>query len=325
MQVKANVAPILAEFGLVVLNASVTELSDGKGSDGKASKYFSALAETISAQAQSKADGEVAAANRDGTIAKKAREGETRVRNAQIEADTKAAEGANDQAVLRVQAAVAVTKAEQELLASTARINAVQGAAKLEQERRTEVARANVARETEEQRGKALAPAIAAAEVAKAEAEGKAAAVRIAAAAQLDAARAEADAVAYNGAKAALAAQAMLDAQATGIQNLLAAFGGDSHALVAYLALEKGTWGELARAQAAALQGLNPKITVWAADGKSAMDPLRQLGGALPPLFDALATQTGMDVPALLRDFAGSSRKADAVVPVDSVQKVVKM
>jgi len=123
MQVKANVAPILAEFGLVVLNASVTELSDGKGSDGKASKYFSALAETISAQAQSKADGEVAAANRDGTIAKKACEGETRVRNAQIEADTKAAKGANDQAVLRVQAAVAVTKAEQELLASTARIS----------------------------------------------------------------------------------------------------------------------------------------------------------------------------------------------------------
>lgn len=35
--------------------------------------------------------------------------------------------------MLRVQAAVAVTKAEQELLTSTARITAVQGAAKLEQ------------------------------------------------------------------------------------------------------------------------------------------------------------------------------------------------
>lgn len=45
MQVKANVRPVLGEFGLVVLNASVTELSDGGGS-----RYFSALAETISAQ-----------------------------------------------------------------------------------------------------------------------------------------------------------------------------------------------------------------------------------------------------------------------------------
>lgn len=93
----------------------------------------------------------------------------------------------------------------------------------------------------------------------------------------------------------------MLDAQAEGVRNLLAAFGGDARAAVAYLALERGTWGELARAQAAALQGLNPRITVWAPDGKSAMDPLRQLGGSLPPLFDALAAQTGLDVPALLK------------------------
>ena len=211
------------------------------------------------------------------------------------------------------QAAVAVTKAEQELLSTSARISATQGAAKLEQERLTEVARASAARETEEQRSKVLAPAIVAAEIARAEADGKATAVRIAAAAQLEKARAEADAVAYAGDKAAQAAKAMLDAQAEGARNLISGFGGDARAAVAYLALEKGTWGELARAQAAALQGLNPRITVWAPDGKAAVEPLRQLGGALPPLFDALSAQTGLDVPSLLRGFAGLASQDAAV------------
>ena len=118
----------------------------------------------------------------------------------QIEADTKAKEGGNDQAVLRVQAAVEVTKAEQQLLTATARITAVQGAAKLEQvwragcsdvveaehiapcsplcppfmqERLTDVARAAALRATEEQRGKMLAPATVAAEIARTEAEGR--------------------------------------------------------------------------------------------------------------------------------------------------------
>jgi len=107
----------------------------------------------------------------------------------------------------------------------------VQGAAKLEQERRTEVARANVARETEEQRGKALAPAIAAAEVAKAEAEGKAAAVRIPQrrGSMLPAQRPTQ--LRPMAPRLPWQREAMLDAQAAGIQNLLAAFGGDSHAL----------------------------------------------------------------------------------------------
>jgi hypothetical protein len=46
---------------------------------------------------------------------------------------TRAKEGGNDQVVLRVKAAVEVTKAEQDLLMQTARITAEQGAAKLEQ------------------------------------------------------------------------------------------------------------------------------------------------------------------------------------------------
>lgn len=138
--------------------------------------------------------------------------------------------------------------------------------------------------------------------------------MRIAAAAQLERARAEGDAVAYAGEKAAQAAQAMLDAQAQGVRNLLGAFSGDARAAVAYLALERGTWGELARAQAAALQGLNPRITVWAPDGKAAMDPVRQLGGTLPPLFDALSAQTGLDVPALLARFAAPSASGAAAL-----------
>ena len=102
---RTNVSPVLAHFGLVVLNASVTELSDAENS-----KYFSALAETIAASAHNKAVAEVASANRDGKMAAKSREGETRIQNADVEAATKAKEGAAEQAMLKVLADVAVTR-----------------------------------------------------------------------------------------------------------------------------------------------------------------------------------------------------------------------
>ena len=155
-----------------------------------------------------------------------------------------------------------------------------------------------------EAEGKANAARIAgvvAAEVTKIKAEGDSSATRLKAAAELDAARAAADAVAYAGQKAADAERFVLDARAAGMLELIKSFGGDASAVVAYLALEKGTWGQLAEAQAKALHGLNPRISVWASDGKTAMNPLRQLGGSLPPLFEALAQQTGLDVPALLQ------------------------
>lgn len=55
--------------------------------------------------------------------------------------------------------------------------------------------------------------------------------------------------------------------------------------------------GEMAKA----LQGLNPKINIWSTgngdNAGDAMAPLKNLFTSLPPMLDAVQSQTGMKMP----------------------------
>ncbi len=53
-----------------------------------------------------------------------------------------------------------------------------------------------------------------------------------------------------------------MDQMAKGFSSLSTAMGGPQ-GLLQYLMLNNNTYEELARANAQAIQGLNPKITVW--------------------------------------------------------------
>ena len=102
-----------------------------------------------------------------------------------------------------------------------------------------------------------------------------------------------------------------LSAMAEAYASMGRAFGGPQ-GLLQYLMIEKGTYVELARANAEAIRGLEPKISVWstgASDGAGtgdaggrggAQDPtatLRNVYQMLPPLMTTINDQTGITLP----------------------------
>jgi flotillin len=101
--------------------------------------------------------------------------------------------------------------------------------------------------------------------------------------------------------QAAEGMQVNMDAQASGIQKMLAVAPPDL--VKFYLALEKGLFEKMADKTALAVKGMQPKINIWntGADGATdAMAPIRSLFTSLPPMLDALSTQTDVKLPSWL-------------------------
>lgn len=85
----------------------------------------------------------------------------------------------------------------------------------------------------------------------------------------------------------------------------LAEVMGGGEGLLRYLMLEKGVYQDMARANAEAIRGLQPKINVWntGAQGEAGADPtapIRNLFQCLPPLLSTINDQTGMTPPPWL-------------------------
>lgn len=79
------------------------------------------------------------------------------------------------------------------------------------------------------------------------------------------------------------------------------AFGGPA-GLLQYMMIEKGTYVELAKANAQAIHGMEPKISVWntgSGQGQSgdAADTMRNVYQMLPPLMTTINEQTGITLP----------------------------
>lgn len=84
------------------------------------------------------------------------------------------------------------------------------------------------------------------------------------------------------------------------------AFGGPQ-GLIQYMMVEKGIYGQLARANADAVRGMQPKVTVWntgsnaggASDGSGndAAAAIRNTYQMLPPLMSTINEQTGITLP----------------------------
>ena len=80
---------------------------------------------------------------------------------------------------------------------------------------------------------------------------------------------------------------------------------GGPQGLLQYMMLQDGTYEKLARANAEAIKGLEPKITVWnTGEGSSGSNggtgAIRNIMQALPPLLSTINDQTGISPPAWL-------------------------
>lgn len=103
-------------------------------------------------------------------------------------------------------------------------------------------------------------------------------------------------------------------AQAKGyyLQTLLKQLGGNYSALRDFLMIEKDVFQDIAKSNAQAVKGLQPKISIWT-NGKNgggelenggisggALKDVAGLYGMLPPLLQTVQEQTGMTPPAWL-------------------------
>ncbi len=271
----------LEPYGLEIYNANIEELKDSEKSN-----YFKSLSQRIKAEAENIAKVQVAEQNKKGDIGSKEREGETRQQLAIIESATAEVENTKQEEIIKSKAALEKTRAEQDLIIKQANIRSEQEALALKMDLEKTVEAKRLEMETERHRAEELSKARVQAEKSVKDAEGEANAQRIRAEALLFAKQKEAEGI-----------QALYEAQARGLQQVVGAFGDDSRALLSYTMLEKGVYEKLAQANADAIKGLNPKITVWSGDADKSMDTIKQLGKGLIPMLDTIHDQTGYKLP----------------------------
>lgn len=88
-------------------------------------------------------------------------------------------------------------------------------------------------------------------------------------------------------------------------RNMAEVLGGPQ-GLLQYMMLQNNTYEKLAQANAKAINGLQPKISVWntgpagADGGTDGSGPIRNLFQSLPPLLSTIQEQTGISPPSWL-------------------------
>ncbi|KAG9143973.1 hypothetical protein Leryth_027538 [Lithospermum erythrorhizon] len=114
----------------------------------------------------------------------------------------------------------------------------------------------------------------------------------------------------YSKMKEAEGLKAMADAQGYYLSTVLGALGGNYAAMRDYLMISGGMFQEIAKINAQAVQGLQPKISIWTSGnesggrtdasgvGNNAMKEIAGVYKMLPPLFNTVHEQTGMVPPA---------------------------
>jgi flotillin len=142
----------------------------------------------------------------------------------------------------------------------------------------------------EQFRADELASTKVAAEQLVAKAEGESSSIRLLADAKL-----------YEEQKKAEGVQAMLLAHSSGISSIIDACNGDTSTARFYLGLKEGLYEKLAREQAAAVKGLNPKISVWNtgsnANESDPIAPILKTVQSLAPMLDGLHQHTDFKAP----------------------------
>ncbi|KAK1295873.1 Flotillin-like protein 4 [Acorus calamus] len=343
----------LNQFGLLIYNANVKQLVDVVGHE-----YFSYLGQKTQMEAANQAKVDVAEAKMKGEIGSKLREGQTLQNEAKIDAETKIfstkREGEGKREEIRVKAEVKIFENEREAdvaeanaelatkkaawakAAQVAEVEAHKAVAIREAELQTDVERKNAMTQTEKLKAELLSKAIVdyemkvqqanwelyqkqkAAEAALYEKEKEAEARRAAAEASYFARQREAEGELYAKKKEAEGLIALAEAQGAYVRALLDSLGGNYAAFRDYLMIDRGMFQEVARINADAVRGLQPKISVWTNGGGEAAEgggggggrAMKEIAGVyqmLPPLFKTVHEQTGMLPPAWMGTIEGPS------------------
>ncbi|KAI1640887.1 hypothetical protein F4809DRAFT_356003 [Biscogniauxia mediterranea] len=344
-----NIQGELDQFGLKIYNANVKELRDAADStyfqslSQKAHEGATNQARIDVADAQLR--GNVGEAERHGQqerqIAKINAETAVQKTDRDVERATAEANLATQKTVLhrdveiaRIQATRATESKDEDLKKE---VQVKRAAAELERLRATDVVKATIARESKQQEADAKAYEVeaearanferstkatdASAYKTKVDAETQAAAEYNRTTKSTDAAayktRTDADAWSHAAIKNAEANLQKKLKEAEGMAAMAEAYArmgealGGPAGLLQYMMIEKGTYVELARANAAAVNGMQPKISVWNTGaeagsgsgsstngaGQDSAATMRNVYQLLPPLMSTIHEQTGITLP----------------------------
>jgi flotillin len=337
-----NIQSELDQFGLKIYNANVKELKDApdsvyfaslsrKAHEGATNQARIDVAEAQlrgnvgEAKRKGEQEREIAKINAETAVQKTERD----IERAQAEAhlDTKRTGLTRDVDIARVTAQRTLESKDEDLKKE---VEIKRAAAEMERLRATDVVKATISRESKQQAADAAAYEVEAEaranqEASQRKADATAYQTKIAADAEAQADFAKVtkntDAAAYktrNDAEAYnYAAQQRAEAElvqklreAEGISAMADAYGKLSQAfggpagLLQYMMIEKGTYVELAKANATAIRGLEPKISVWntgsngqGGQGSDATETMRNVYQMLPPLMSTINEQTGITLP----------------------------
>lgn len=337
----------LDQFGLVIYNANIKQLVDIVGHE-----YFSYLGQKTQMEAANQAKIDVAEARKKGEIGSKLREGETLQNEASIDAETriitvqrqgdgkkeeikvkaevKVFENEREAEVARANADLAKKKAGWAKEAEVAEVEAAKAVALREAELQGEVERMNALTQTQKLKAEFLSKASVEYETKVQEAnwdlykkQKEAEAVLYQKEREADAQRKLAEAAFYTRQQAADAdlyakrreaegLAALADAQGLYLRTLLESLGGDYSALRDFLIIKDGVFQEMAKINADAVRGLQPKISIWTTaggeggaggQGTSAMADIANVYKTLPPVFETVREQTGLEPPAWMGRF----------------------
>jgi flotillin len=329
-----NIQGELSQFGLRIFNANVKELKDAPNSS-----YFDSLSRKAHEGATNQARIDVAEAQLRGNVGEAKRKGEQEREIAKINAET---------AVQKTERDIERATAEAQLATRKTALNRDVDIARIEANRKTEAKDEDLKKEVEIRRAAAEMERLRASDVVKATitreskqqaADAKAYEVQADARANFEKSKQTTDANAYqmrtdtdaamyktkqdaeawsyatvknaeaNLQKKVKEAEGM-NAMADAYLKLSHAFGGPA-GLLQYMMIEKGTYVELAKANAEAIRGLEPKISIWntgaeaGSEGgvggyggnQSSTAAMRNIYQMLPPLMTTINEQTGITLP----------------------------
>ncbi|KAI9717845.1 MAG: hypothetical protein M1828_007084 [Chrysothrix sp. TS-e1954] len=348
-----NVQSEMDQFGLRIYNANVKELEDTADS-----QYFTYQGRKAHEAALNQAKIDVAEARTRGEIGECDQQSRSKQERAKIDAQTAILETKRKSEKATADAQLVNKEIEIERELTLERIAAKRAGEQRDAElqREVEIKRANM--ELERQRATVVVQARIQKESAQQKAEGdlftqqkKADAVRYQqeadAAGRYAKQAKETDAGAYEIMKRADAelaaaknkAESMFlakKAEADGIAELARAYGqlgnalGGPQGLLQYLMIQDGTYEKLAHANAEAIQGLNPKISIWnngaQTGGDAASNAIGNIFQNLPPLMSTIHEQTGMSPPGWLMQMPKEQQHgADAPIEQNQDAKREKM
>ncbi|CZS96075.1 hypothetical protein WAI453_009735 [Rhynchosporium graminicola] len=342
-KVSKNIQGELSQFGLKIYNANIKELRDAPGSS-----YFDSLSRKAHEGAVQQARVDVSEAQRLGTVGEAQRQGEQNREIAKINAETAVQKTERDSERAGAEAVLATRQTNYNKDVNLAQIEATRATevrdeelrkdvevkraeTELERLRATDVVKATILRESKQQAADAnnyeeqarsnaafytqqkVADSNAYTEQNRANAafyseqkatDAHAYKMKVEAEARFHAASKDAEANLIRQQREA----AGLSAMAGAYSDLSAAFGGPA-GLIQYMMIEKGVYQELAQANADAVRGLNPKMTIWntgnqaggsvegGQGGQGGIDSIRNMYQMLPPLMSTIHEQTGVTMP----------------------------